>query len=62
MKFGSDDVGFGRGKSVETRGKWMVFVAFERGKRILSVTFPEVGMANAVFFGMSYFIVYLLFR
>ena len=49
MKFGSDDVGFGRGKSVETRGKWMVFVAFERGKRILSETFPEVGMANAVF-------------
>ena len=48
-------------KSVGTRGKWMVFVAFERGKRILSVTFPEVGMANAVF-GMSYFIVYLLFR
>ena len=52
----------GGGKSVETRGKWMVFVAFEKGKRILSVTLPEVGMANAVFFGMSYFIVYLLFR
>jgi hypothetical protein len=58
MKFGSDDVGFGRGKSVETRGKWMVFVAFERGKRILSVTFPEVGMANAVFW---YVVFYCLF-
>ena len=62
MNFGSDDVGFWRGKSVGARGERVLFVAFERGKRILSVTFPEVGMANAVFFGMSYFIVYLLFR
>ena len=38
-----------RVKSVETRGKWMVFVAFERGKRILSETFLEVGMANVDF-------------
>ena len=49
-------------KWVMARGERVLFVAFERGKRILSVTFPEVGMANAVFFGMSYFIVYLLFR
>ena len=49
MKFGSDDVGFGRGKSVETRGKWMVFVAFERGKWMVFVIFLEVGMANVDF-------------
>ena len=49
MKFGSDDVGFWRVKSVETGDEWMVFVAFERGKRIFSVTFPEVGMANVFF-------------
>ena len=35
-----------RGKSVGARGERMVFVAFERGKRILSETFLEVGMAN----------------
>ena len=49
MIFGSDDVGFGRGKSVETRGKWMVFVAFERGKWMVYETFLEVGIANAGF-------------
>ena len=62
MKFGSDDVGFGRGKSDGTRGERVLFVAFERGKWMVYETFPEVGMANAVFFCMSYFIVYLPFR
>ena len=46
-------------KSVGTRGERVLFVAFERGKRILSVTFPEVGMANAVFFW--YVVFYCLF-
>ena len=49
MRFGSDDVGFGRGKSAGTRGERMVFVAFERGKLMLSVIFLEVGMANVDF-------------
>ena len=49
MKFGSDDVGFWRGKSVGARGERVLFVAFERGKRILSETFLEVGMANVDF-------------
>ena len=31
---------------VGTRGERVLFVAFERGKRILSETFLEVGMAN----------------
>ena len=38
-----------RGKSVETRGKWMVFVAFERGKWMVSETFLKVGMSNVDF-------------
>ena len=46
MNFGSDDVGFWRGKSVGARGERMVFVAFERGKWMVSETFLEVGMAN----------------
>ena len=46
MKFGSDDVGFGRVDRVGTGGERVLSVAFERGKRILSVTFLEVGMAN----------------
>ena len=33
-------------KSVGTRGERVLFVAFERGKWILSETFLEVGMAN----------------
>ena len=49
MKFGSDDVGFGRVERVGTRGERVLFVAFERGKRILSETFLEVGMANVDF-------------
>ena len=46
MIFGSDDVGFGRVERVGTRGERVLFVAFERGKWILSETFLEVGMAN----------------
>ena len=38
-----------RGKSVGARGERVLFVAFERGKRIFSVSFPEVGMANVFF-------------
>ena len=34
---------------VGTRGERVLFVAFERGKRILSETFLEVGMANVDF-------------
>ena len=49
MRFGSDDVGFGRWKSVETWGEWMVFVAFERGKWMVSETFLEAGMDNVDF-------------
>ena len=49
MKFGSDDVGFRRGKSVGTWGERVLFVAFERGKLMLSVIFLEVGMANVDF-------------
>ena len=49
MKFGSDDVGFGRGKSDGTRGERVLFVAFERGKWMVSETFLEVGMANVDF-------------
>ena len=49
MNFGSDDVGFGRVERVGTRGERMVFVALERGKRMLSVIFLEVGMANVDF-------------
>ena len=49
MRFGSDDVGFGRVERVGTRGERMVFVALERGKRMLSVIFLEVGMANVDF-------------
>ena len=37
-------------KSVGTRGERVLFVAFERGKWMVYETFPEVGMANAVFF------------
>ena len=49
MKFGSDDVGFGRVERVGTRGERVLFVAFERGKWMVYETFLEVGMANAVF-------------
>ena len=38
-----------RGKSVGARGERVLFVAFERGKRILSETFLEVGMDNVDF-------------
>ena len=39
MRFGSKDMGFWRVKGGGTRGERMVFVAFERGKWILFVTF-----------------------
>ena len=38
-----------RGKSVGARGERVLFVAFERGKLMLSVFFLEVGMANVDF-------------
>ena len=34
---------------VGTRGERVLFVAFERGKLMLSVIFLEVGMANVDF-------------
>ena len=46
MRFGSDDVGFGRVERVGTRGERVLFVALERGKWMVSETFLEVGMAN----------------
>ena len=49
MIFGSDDVGFWRGKSVGARGERMVFVALEREKWMVSETFLKVGMANVDF-------------
>ncbi len=49
MNFGSDDVGFWRGKSVETRGERVLFETFLRGKWMVSETFLEVGMDNVDF-------------
>ena len=49
MKFGSDDVGFGRVERVGTRDERVLFVAFERGKWMVSETFLEVGMSNVDF-------------
>ncbi len=40
---------FGRVERVGARGERMVFVAFERGKWMVSETFLEVGMANVDF-------------
>ena len=38
-----------RGKRVGTRGERVLFVAFERGKWMVSETFLEAGMANVDF-------------
>ena len=38
-----------RGKRVGARGERMVFVAFERGKWMVSETFLKVGMSNVDF-------------